>query len=462
MPSYRNSHRLPSIFRIDETIQHRRELQARHRARLAKPIEEMRYLDRIVTVPGCRYTVQEKDFASLTEALEYCRRVPLERWGKWQKAPKGFDATTIFIIINNPAAPEEFRQEWIPAGLTLITSKDALCVYARERVIVVAADLSEVYTESFDLDGANHLYDYGVLYGNYPVYTGKELCVSSVTLDLENMYNIPFVPEPQEYGIKNPNAPYKYFNDLYMTYVCYPIDRDSHGHVYDDWDFGIPVFSLPVSSFCNIGLAGVYWDCWDMIWDDDLKYGYDSGLIYRMDGVEEGPMFRSALLACKEHEVPEGQAYYKIHVTDGNADGLLPDDLPLCSLREIRSHLIRHAKRRTLYISPAFDAVYWETFTLTDTDGKEAEFFFDYALLKEDAPSVRQGELYRTIYWNTCRLGNPLTDATVYITAAPDGNAPYTGGAVDLRWRCRLENGTEEVIPAGTVRMMEEAHGKRG
>lgn len=87
------------------------------------------------------------------------------------------------ISITNPNAPKIFDCACLPAGLLVKDSKDFLCRYAPVRIIIIAVDLSEVYTEYFDLYESDifsneHLYDYGLLYGNYPVYQETELCLS--------------------------------------------------------------------------------------------------------------------------------------------------------------------------------------------------------------------------------------------------------------------------------------------
>ena len=89
----------------------------------------------------------------------------------------------------------------MPAGLLVKDSKDFLCRYAPVRIIIIAVDLTEVYTEYFDLYESDifsneHLYDYGLLYGNYPVYQETELCLSKFSEQYTKQINTPFVPEP--------------------------------------------------------------------------------------------------------------------------------------------------------------------------------------------------------------------------------------------------------------------------
>ena len=263
----------------------------------------------------------------------------------------------------------------IPPGLLVRDCKDALCIYAKQRTITVAADLSEVYTEIYDLPSSKHssydnLFDYSLLYGSYPVYTGKELCLSRVA---EYGENVPFVPETTS-AIDDPAAVYDHLMDVCLAYHCWYAAMEEDGTVNDDWDGAYPWAAVPVSTFVNIGKAGVYWPCWDKIVNGPFWHKF-----WFSAEKERNGLFRFALLDCKSREVPAGQEYYKIAVSNDDADGLMPMDAAGLSLRDSREKLFPHAKERTIYIAPSFDAVYWETFELQDESGKTFRFCFDYA-----------------------------------------------------------------------------------
>jgi len=208
--------------------------------------------------------------------------------------------------------------------------------------------------------------------------------------------------------------------------------------------------AVPVSTFVNIGSAGVYWPCWEKIWKgmpDGQYASYIAGTEYR-------DLFRFALLACKSREVVPGEEYYTITATNTEADGLLPVDAAGLSLRDSREKLFIHAKVRTIYIAPSFDAVYWETFELQDEAGQTHRFCFDYAMLEKDFPVIRADDTYQTTYWSKVRWDNPMAKARVTICALPDPDAIYAGqGDIMLCCEGRLDSdpGSVRRIPVSTL-----------
>lgn len=431
---------------IKDWKEERNKKQQRYQERLAKPISEMKYLDKVVLVDGCTYHVEKhekKAFHSLESALEYCRAIPIE------KAKKVF-GHSIRIFIENPKGVDIFNDDRIPPGLLVKDCKDALCVYAKERILTVAADLSEVYTEFYELSnnpgvGHENIFDYGLLYGNYPVYTGKELCLSQLA---EPGENVPFVPETTTF-LDDPNIPYEHLRDIYMAYHCWYVQMQESGEVYDDGDGGYPWVAIPVSTFVNIGKAGVYWPCWDMIWSGTSQ----AGIFFRTDE-ETHDLFRFALLTRKSQELPAGQAYYTMTAECGWADGLLPEDAAGLPLRDSREVLWRHAKERVICASPAFDEVYWESFELQDEAGQTYYFCFDYALLEPNTPTITAGQTCQTTYWNKARWGNSLKDAEVTVCSMPDPEARYSGHG-DIMLCCegclKDDPASRQKIPVSTL-----------
>ena len=330
------------------------------------------------------------------ENLSHTDRCP----GILSETPPGqgekIHGNSIRIFIDNPRGLDILDNSLIPPGLLVRDCKDALCVYAKRRIITVAADLSEVYTEIYDLPSSDcsstdNIFDYGLLYGNYPVYTGKELCLSRMA---EYGENVPFVPETTD-DMDSPYAVYDKLMDVCLAYHCWYVSMENDGTVYDDGDGAYPWAAVPVSIFVNIGKAGVYWPCWKKIWKG-MPRGQQAN--YNA-GTEYSDLFRFALLACKSKEVSPGQEYYIITASNSEADGLLPVGAAGLSLRDSREVLFTHAKKRTLYIAPTFDAVYWETFELQGEEGQTYHFCFDYAMLEKDFPEIVAGGTYQTTYY---------------------------------------------------------------
>lgn len=54
--------------------------------------------------------------------------------------------------------------------------------------------------------------------------------------------------------------------DVHMAYDCYSVEVLSDGTVYDRWELRISFGAIPVSTFVNIGSAGVYCKCWNLFW----------------------------------------------------------------------------------------------------------------------------------------------------------------------------------------------------
>lgn len=148
---------------IHEARTKAKERKKHHRDRLNLSNDQIKYLDKVVIPEGCSYQVNDHTFSSIDKALAYCKRLSIERCKKiW--------GAGIPISITNPNAPKIFDCACLPAGLLVKDSKDFLCRYAPVRIIIIAVDLSEVYTEYFDLYESDifsneHLYDYGLLYG---------------------------------------------------------------------------------------------------------------------------------------------------------------------------------------------------------------------------------------------------------------------------------------------------------
>lgn len=420
--------------------------QQRYKKRLAASIADMKYLDRIVLVEGCTYHIdklEKRTFTSLVAALEYCRKLHPDKMKKVY-------GNSISIFIENPKGPDILDDSLIPPGLLVRDCKDALCIYAKQRIITVAADLSEVYTEIYDLpdseySSCDNVFDYGLLYGSYPIYTSKELCLSRMA---EYGENVPFVPETTS-DIDHPSAVYDHLTDVCLAYHCWYVSMEEDGTVYDDGDGAYPWAAVPVSTFVNIGKAGVYWPCWDKIISGCRWHGF-----WFSAGKEKNDLFRFALLDCKSREVPAGQEYYKMTVSHDDADGLVPPDAVGLSLRDSREKLFPHAKVRTIYIAPSFDAVYWETFELQDENGKTFQFCFDYAMLETEFPGIVTGDTYKTSYWGKARWGSPLANAEVTVCALPDPDAIYNGEeGVALCCECRLNGDPDTVqkVPVSTL-----------
>ena len=152
-----------------------------------------------------------------------------------------------------------------------------------------------------DIFSNEHLYDYGLLYGNYPVYQETELCLSKFSEQYTKQINTPFVPEP---AFGDPSKEYTGLMDVHMAYDCYSVEVLSDGTVYDDGNYAFPLGAIPVSTFVNIGSAGVYCKCWNLFWGCSRSFEVNG---------KEHSLFRSALLACKQSELPVGKEFYTIH-----------------------------------------------------------------------------------------------------------------------------------------------------
>lgn len=418
-------------------------------------LSEIKYLDKIVLVEGCTYHIaghEEKVFKSLKEALEYCRKMPIE------KVLKTY-GNRIPINIYNPNIPEKIDKKQIPQGLLVRNCKDTLCVLAKERTITVASDLSEVYTEFFSLSDnenwSDNIFDYGLLYGNYPVYTGKELCVSNITNDHCNISDncSLFVPIPTR-DIIHPDAVYDYRRNLEIAYQCLFVVVFEDGSVEDGSDGFFPYSAVPVSTFRNIGKAGVTFDFWDKLFGDVSDWGHKF-VVYGV-GINYCWMLSQAILNCKMCELPNGREYYIIIIEDVHqkADGLMPADAAGLSLRDSQEKLWPHAKKRYICIAPLFDAIYWEYFELRGEDGQIFHFCFDHELLKQTAVKIEAGNTYQTSYWNNVGLGNPLKDTRITVCSVQDPDEIYEGhGDIMLCCKCKFECGPDDVfmIPVSTL-----------
>lgn len=439
------------IYDMQRHLSKAKERHRQYQIRRKLPLENIRYLDKVVLLNSCTYHIGRRTFSSMERALEYCKRIPVERCRKrW--------GAGIQIAIRNPEAGKFVTPSDVPEHILVKDSKDVLCRYAGERRLIIAEDLSEVYTEYFDLetiehDGSEcisvHIYDYGLLYGNYPIYDGTELCLSLFTSRYGGQGNPTFVPEPPEPGSFRldcePNKEYRFGYDTHVAYDCYSIEFMSDRRVDDDGNYAFPFGAIPVSTFVPIGSTGVYYPGIEEL------HSLNRCAKYFMVAGEQYSLFRFALLACKQMEVPEGTAYYTLTAVSKDADGLLPEaELPL-RLRDSYDVLIPHAKERTFYLSPHFDEVYWEQFTLQDAAGGVHHFCYDHGLLRSQECVDLAGE-HQTTYWQKVRWGNPRMNATVMIEHVPDPDALYDGSG-SLAYCCRCRAGDEEVyIPVSTLK----------
>ena len=428
-----------------------KERRRQYRIRWKLSLESIRYLEKVVLLDGCTYHIGRRTFSSMERALEYCKRIPVERCRKrW--------GAGIQITIKNPKAGKFVTPSDVPEHILVKDSKDVLCRYAGERRLIIAEDLSEVYTEYFDLetiehDGSEcisvHIYDYGLLYGNYPIYDGTELCLSLFTSRYGSQGNPTFVPEPPEPGSFRlncePNKEYRFGYDTYVAYNCYSIEFMSDRRVDDDGNYAFPFGAIPVSTFVPIGSAGVYYPGINELHNLNRCAKY-----FKVAG-EQYSLFRFALLACKQMEVPEGTAHYTLTAVSKDADGLLPETALPLRLRDSYDVLTPHAKERIFYLSPHFDEVYWEQFTLQDAAGGVHHFCYDHGLLKSEECANLAGE-HQITYWQKARWGNPRMNATVIIEQTPDPDALYDGNG-NLAYCCRCRAGDEEVyIPVSTLK----------
>ena len=425
------------VFSLTDMGYRAKEKRQCRRERMNISNEQIKYLDNVVILDGCSYSVNNRSFSSLDRALAYCKKLPIERCKKiW--------GAGIPVNITNPNVPKVFDSSCLPAGLLVRDSKDFLCRFAPVRTIMIAVDLSEVYTEYFELSrddtlSHEHLYDYGLLYGNYPVYQGTELCLSKFTEQYTQQISTPFVPEP---AFDDPGKEYTQLMDVHMAYDCYSIEVLPDGTVYDDGNYAFPFGAIPVSTFVNIGSAGVYYECW--------KPFRGCSRSFEGNG-EKHALFRSALLVCKQSELPAGKEFYTITMYQKDADGLLPTDALPVSLRDSYFVLAPHAKKRVFHISPQFDEIYWESFELADPSGIVRKVCYDHGLLAQDR-TWNIGEIYKTTYWQKARWGNPYMAAEIKITHLPDAGSVYCG-TDDLDYCCREQIGnTITVIPANTIR----------
>lgn len=429
---------IPSLWEIQHRRKEARERRERQKLRRTKPDQEIRYLDRVVLLDGCRYEVNGKSFDSMEKALRYCKKRPAEWWQKRRGA--GID-----IRIKNPLAPELIEKSMFPKHLLMKDTKDVLCRFARERTLLLAEDLSEVYTESFELwtdkyGGCSNIFDYGLLYGNHPIYDGQ-ICISRY-VPWYSWYrkdfneNTPFVAE---YAAAEPNQEYRFFRDVHLAYDCYTVSFDSDGTVDDDANGAFPFRAIPVSTFVNIGMAGVYHPIWEEFFN--IADTFEAcGKSYNL--------LRFAILACKQSELPEGEAHYTIAACPKNADGLLPEELLPLGLRESCEKLAPHAKKRVFSISPQFDAIYWESFELTDSAGTVHRFRYDHGLLKT---GNRPEGTCRTTYWQKARWAGLSGETAVQLEPTPDGDALYHGIG-NLEYVCwGWADGTHVCVPAETL-----------
>ena len=230
-----------------------------------------------------------------------------------------------------------------------------------------------------------------------------------------------------------------------MAYDCYSIEFMSDRRVDDDGNYAFPFGAIPVSTFVPIGSAGVYYPGINELHSLNRCAKY-----FKVAG-EQYSLFRFALLACKQMEVPEGAAYYTMTAISKDADGLLPETALSLRLQDSYDVLTSHAKERTFYLSPRFDEVYWEQFTLQDAAGGIHHFCYDHGLLKSEKCANLTGE-HQTTYWQKVRWGNPRMNATVTVEHVPDPDTVYDGSG-HLVYCCRCRAGDEVVyIPVSTLK----------
>ena len=226
---------------------------------------------------------------------------------------------------------------------------------------------------------------------------------------------------------------------MHLAYDCYTVSFDSDGTVDDDANGAFPFRAIPVSTFVNIGMAGVYHPIWEEFFN--IADTFEAcGKSYNL--------LRFAILACKQSELPEGEAHYTIAACPKNADGLLPEELLPLGLRESCEKLAPHAKKRVFSISPQFDAIYWESFELTDSAGTVHRFRYDHGLLKT---GNRPEGTCRTTYWQKARWAGLSGETAVQLEPTPDGDALYHV-AVQMEYVCwGWADGTHVCVPAETL-----------
>ena len=264
------------------------------------------------------------------------------------------------------------------------------------------------------------------------------LCLSKFSEHYTKQINTPFVPEP---AFGDPSKEYTGLMDVHMAYDCYSVEVLSDGTVYDDGNYAFPLGAIPVSTFVNIGSAGVYCKCWNLFWGCSRSFEVNG---------KEHSLFRSALLACKQSELPVGKEFYTIIMHQKEADGIIPADSLPVSLRDSYSVMTPHAKKRVFHISPQFDEIYWETFELADSSGNIRNFCYDHWLLDHNC-EWNVGDICKTTYWGKSRWGNPCMDRGIKITYLPDAKTPYYGRG-DLELYCKISVGSNSLnIPLSTL-----------
>ena len=405
----------------------------------------IKYYDKLILTEGCKYYVGRKSFPSMEQAISYLHSIPRE------KRLKKFGYTINILIENKHPLPFDGKS-CLPEQLRLKDTKDVLCVYATERLITLSLDLDEIYTEYFEISkdgsaGGNVcIYDYGFLYGNYPKYTGTELCVSRISP--MNQRHVTFVPESHgPYGVDQADDFYDGWHDIFMAYDSYFVYVMDDGRIYDDDNGSFPFAAIPVSTFVNIGLAGVYLKCWEKL----TRSVEQTRACYLVDNKTEY-LFRNALLDCKSKELPLDQEYYTITVLNATADGQIPSDCTPCNNKHSWEQLYPHAKYRTICIAPSFDAIYWENFELQDSSGQMHVFWYDYALLEKDF-ALQAGVTYHTDYWTKTRMG--ISDQTeITLTNLPEPMTVFNT-VVDVDYACKgylADDPTKVVrVPARTL-----------
>ena len=83
------------IYDMQRRLSKAKERHRQYQIRRKLPLESIRYLDKVVLLDGCTYHIGRRTFGSMEQALEYCKRIPVERCRKrW--------GAGIQIIIKNP------------------------------------------------------------------------------------------------------------------------------------------------------------------------------------------------------------------------------------------------------------------------------------------------------------------------------------------------------------------------
>lgn len=340
-------------------------------------VNDIKYMDKVKIYPGCLYYLcgyydkRKKPYKSLAEAIEaYKKRNNGELSSEHSQA--------FFITIINPMKNKYIEDSVLFAKeFTFRESKDAFSEHMHIRTIMIASDLSEVYSEYFEVPfdeecmvSCNCVYDYGFLYGNYPIFLEEPICISKF-FAVDEERNISFTP----YLFRQawPEVIDTVCNrkqDIIIGYRCYGFKIFYDGSVYDT-DFHFPMEVIPVSTFIQIGNSKMSCKCWRELLETSLFPTY----IYK--GKSYNVLFE-VFIEMAADELSENP-YYTLTVDFDNKgiDGIIPDIPDDITMDEKQKLLSSHAKKRDFFVAPTLDAFLGERFELKDSDGNVKEFVFE-------------------------------------------------------------------------------------